>query len=99
MLPLSVSAGVVFGNVGGDGFVQPLAAASIIAQQTWIEPEPEWLLLDWQLLDEFGLAPDCGYLADLGVAATYRRQGIASELVRLGWRQYPDKPMLLRVSA
>ncbi|MCT7968403.1 GNAT family N-acetyltransferase [Laspinema sp. D1] len=99
MLPFSVSAGVVFGNVGGDGFLQPLASASIIGQQTWIEPEPEWRLLDWALLDDFGLAPNCGYLADLGMAATHRRQGIGTELVRLGWRQYPDKPMLLRLSA
>ena len=72
--------------LGGDGFVQPLAAASIMGQQTRIEPEPEWRLLDWQLLDEFGLAPDCRYLADLGGAATHRRQGIGTELVRLGWR-------------
>jgi hypothetical protein len=72
--------------LGGDSFVQPLAAASIIGHQTWIEPEQKWRLLDWQLLDEFGLAPNCGYLADLGMAATHRRQGIASELVCLGWR-------------
>jgi ribosomal protein S18 acetylase RimI-like enzyme len=51
------------------------------------------------LLDEFGLLPDCGYLADLGVAASHRRQGIGAELVRLGWQQHPVKPMLLRVSA
>ncbi len=85
--------------LGGDGFVQPLAAASIIGHQTWIEPEPEWRQLDWQLLDEFGLAPNCRYLADLGMAATHHGQGIASELVRYRLRQYPDKPMLLRVSA
>ncbi len=72
--------------LGGDGFVQPLAAASIMGQQTWIEPDQEWRLLDWQLLGEFGLAPDCGYLAGLGIAATHRRQGIGTELVRLGWR-------------
>ncbi|MCT7963019.1 GNAT family N-acetyltransferase [Laspinema sp. D1] len=83
----------------GFAVVQPLAVASIMGQQTWIEPEQKWRLLDWQLLDEFGLLPDCGYLADLGVAASHRQQGIASELVRLGLRQYPDKPMLLRVSA
>lgn len=96
--------GSILGAFSGDvlvGFavVQPLASASIIGQQTWIEPEQKWRSLDWQLLDEFGLAPDCGYLADLGVAASHRRQGIGSELVRLGWIEYPDKPMLLRVSA
>nr|WP_263012628.1 GNAT family N-acetyltransferase [Laspinema sp. D3d] len=96
--------GSVLGAFSGDrlvGFavVQPLAVASIIGQRTWIEPEQQWRLLDWQLLDEFGLLPSCGYLADLGVAATHRRQGIANELVRLGCQQYPDKPMLLRVSA
>jgi ribosomal protein S18 acetylase RimI-like enzyme len=96
--------GSVLGTFSGEdlvGFavVQPLASASILGQSTWIEPEQRWRLLDWGLLDEFGLAPDCGYLADLGVAATHRRQGIASELVRLGWRQHPDEPMLLRVSA
>ncbi|MCT7980443.1 GNAT family N-acetyltransferase [Laspinema olomoucense] len=96
--------GAVLGAFSGEGLVgfavvQPLAAASIIGQQTWIEPEQQWRSLDWQLLDEFGLLPDCGYLADLGVAASHRQQGIASELVRLGWKHYPDKPMLLRVSA
>ena len=83
----------------GFAVVQPLAVASIMGQPTWIEPEQKWRSLDWQLLDEFGLLPNCGYLADLGVAASHRRQGIASELVRLGCQQYPDKPMLLRVSA
>ncbi|MCT7996250.1 GNAT family N-acetyltransferase [Laspinema olomoucense] len=90
-----------FSDEGLVGFavVQPVASASIIGQQTWIETEQKWRSLDWQLLDEFGLAPNCGYVADLGVAATHRRQGIGAELVRLGLRQYPDKPMLLRVSA
>ncbi|HEY9838480.1 MAG TPA: GNAT family N-acetyltransferase, partial [Vampirovibrionales bacterium] len=96
--------GSVLGALSGDslvGFavVQPLSAASILGQPTWIEPEQRWRSLDWQLLGKFGLSPDCGYLADLGVAATQRQQGIASKLVRLGWRQYPNKPMLLRVSA
>ncbi len=86
-------------NLVGFAVVQPLAAASIMGQPTWIKSQQRWRSLDWQLLDEFGLAPDCGYLADLGVAATHRQQGIGAELVRLGLRQYPDKPMLLRVSA
>jgi ribosomal protein S18 acetylase RimI-like enzyme len=77
----------------GFAVVQPLASASIIGQQTWIKPKQKWRSLDWQLLDEFGLLPDCGYLADLGVAASHRRQGIGAELVRLGCQQYPDKPM------
>ncbi|MCT7962984.1 GNAT family N-acetyltransferase [Laspinema sp. D1] len=96
--------GSVLGAFSGEGLVgfavvQPLVSASIMGQPTWIEVEQRWRSLDWQLLDEFGLLPDCGYLADLGVASTHRRQGIANELVRLGWRQYPDKPMLLRVSS
>ncbi|MEB3830113.1 GNAT family N-acetyltransferase [Phormidium sp. CCY1219] len=78
--------------------VQPLACASIIGQPTWIETEQQWRRLDWEFLAQFGLSPDCAYLADLCVAATHRRQGIATELVRLGLRQYPEKPMLLRVS-
>ncbi|MCT7989046.1 GNAT family N-acetyltransferase [Laspinema olomoucense] len=90
-----------FSSEGLVGFavVQPLASASIIGQPTWIEVEQRWRSLDWQLLDEFGLLPHCGYLADLGVAASHRRQGIGAELVRLGCQQYSDKPMLLRVSA
>ncbi|MCT7964072.1 GNAT family N-acetyltransferase [Laspinema sp. D1] len=51
------------------------------------------------MLDEFGLLPDCGYLADLGVAATHWRQRIASDLVCLRCQQQPDKPMLLPVIA
>ncbi len=96
--------GSVLGSLSGEdlvGFalVQPLASASILGQPSWMEAEQKWRSLDWQLLDEFGLSPDCGYWADLCVAAIHRRQGIGTELVRLGYQQYPDKPMRLWVSA
>jgi hypothetical protein len=63
----------------GFAVVQLWVAASILNHQTWIESEQKWQLLDWGLLGQFGLAPNGGYLADLGVAVTHRGQGIATE--------------------